>query len=415
MAQQLTLPEAIRLAIQNSQGLKIARNYQAATQINNSYGIAGGLPLVNATGTETQQITSLKQEYADPTNNKVSNNARSNVYNAGVGASELIYNGSRVVNAKKRLGVTEDQSAQYLNSRTLVLLYNVALKYYDIVRQETYASTLQRSIDVSAQKLQIVQVQQQAGLANNADLFQAQVDLNTQKLNMEAQTLVVSQGKSDLLVLLTLNPDSTIEIKDTILVDQTLRLDSVLQSISNNPDIVAANQQVMINRFVEKEVGAQRYPSVGVGLGYNFAHTNNAAGFNLLNQSYGPYGSITLAVPIFNGNIYKKQEQIARINTNTASLQKDTLTLNYTGNIVKSYQAYNNNLSQLKTAKTNFDIAQQLLDLLLLKFKYHQATIIDIKTAQQSFENAGFQLVNISFAAKMAELQLKRYAGRLDF
>jgi outer membrane protein len=413
--QELSLRDALHIAIRNSQGVQIAKNNQAIAHIYNSYGVAGGLPLVNAIGGDNQQLTSIRQEYSNPANNKISNNAASNVYNAGVNATELVYNGFRVVTAKKRLGVTEEQAGQQLSSRSLTLIYNVTLKYFDIVRQQNYAGTLQSSITVSDQKLQIVQAQQKAGMANNADLFQAQVDLNTQKLNLETQELVVSQDKSDLLTLLNLNPDSTITIQDTILVDKTLRLDSVLNAVPNNPDIVAANQQVSINHYLEKEVGSQRYPSLSVGAGYNFVHTKNAAGFSLLNQSFGPYAGLTLAVPIFNGNIYKKQQQAAHINTSTAELQKDTLSLNYTSNIVKSWQAYNNNLKQLETAKENYDLALQLLNLLLLKFKLHQATIIDIRTAQESYENAGFQLVNISYAAKTAEVQLKRYANQLEY
>jgi len=38
---------------------------------------------------------------------------------------------------------------------------------------------------------------------------------------------------------------------------------------------------------------------------------------------------------------------------------------------------------------------------------------VDVKNAQQSFENAGYILINVSFAAKSAEVQLRRYANQL--
>jgi outer membrane protein TolC len=98
-----------------------------------------------------------------------------------------------------------------------------------------------------------------------------------------------------------------------------------------------------------------------------------------------------------------------------ANLQKDTLVLNYTANAVKSFQAYNNNLQQLETAKQNYELSQKLLDLVTQRFQLRQATIVDVKNAQQSFENAGYLLVNISYAAKAAEIQLKRYANRLKY
>lgn len=413
--QPLTLHDAVATALKNNLGIQIAHNNINIADINNSYGMAGGLPTVTATGADVEQVNSLKQEYANAANNKTSNNAASNNLSAGITASMLVYNGGRVTAAKQRLGTTALQSRQQLSARALTLVYNVMLRYYDVIRQQNYAKTLQQSIEVSKQKLAVVQAQQNVGMANNADLFQAQVDLNTQVQNLQAQQLVIDQDKTDLLTLLTLNPDSSIVINDTITVDKSITLASVLDAVHKNPDIMAASQQVMINQFMAKETAAQRYPSFSVNGGYNFSHTQNAAGFSLLNQSYGPFAGVGVSIPVFNGNIYKKQKEVADINIKNAELMKDTLEINYTANTVKSWQAYNNNLQQLETAKANYELSQKLLNLAMQRFQLRQATIVDIKNAQQSFENAGYLLINTSFAAKVAELQLKRYANQIGY
>jgi outer membrane protein TolC len=194
-----------------------------------------------------------------------------------------------------------------------------------------------------------------------------------------------------------------------------MNLAAVISAIQSNPDIVAADQQIRINEFIEKETGTLRYPSLGANAGYNFARTKNAAGFSLLNQSYGPYAGFTVTVPIFNGSIYRKQQEVAGINVTTARLQRDTLSLGYASNAVKNWQAYTNNLQQLETARATYELSRKLLDLVLQRFQYKQATIVDVKNAQQSFEDAGFQLVNISFAAKSAEITLRRYANQLTY
>lgn len=412
-AQELTLDDALSIALKNNLGIQIAHNEVDIAEINNSYGVAGGLPFVQGTATGNQQLTSIRQEYSNPANNKTSNNARSTNLTAGLSADILLYNGGRVVNAKNRLETTEMQSRQLLDSRVQNLMYSVMLKYYDIVRQQSYAKTLETSIAASQQRLDIVKKQQAVGVANDADLFQSQVDRNTQIQNLQAQQLVVDQGKTDLLTLLTLKPDSVVLIRDTILVNSNMQLDSILSAISQNPDVQAAYQQISINQYIEKEVGAQRYPALLLNAGYNFSHTVNAAGFSLLNQSYGPYIGLGLTIPIFNGNIYKKQQEVAGINVKTASLQKDTLLLGINSSAVKSWQAYQNNLKQLETAKMNYDLSQKLLDLVLKRFQYKQATIVDVKNAQQSYESAGFIMINVSYAAKVSEIQLRRLANRL--
>ena len=416
-AQPLTRDEAVRIALKNNLGIELARNIVAIASMNNNYGIAGGLPVVTGSITDQENSPSFRQVYSNPASNKSSNNAFSNNLSGGINGYMLLYNGQRVVNARRQLNTVEAQTRQVLSSRALLLVNNVLLKYYDVVRQQSYAKTLQSSIDAQKQQLAIVQAQQSVGLANNADLFQSQVDLNTQIQNLQAQQLVIDQDKTDLLTLMTLNPDSAIVVEDTILIDRTIQLSGILSAVQDaNPDVITANMQITVNQYIEKQVGALRYPSLSMTGGYNYSRTNNSSASQyspLFSLNYGPYVGVTLSIPIFNGNIYRKQQEIAGINTKNARLVRDTLLLGYTANAVKSWQAYNNNLQQVETAKANYDLSRKLLDLVMQKFQLKQATIVEVKNAQQSFESAGFLLVNVSYAAKAAEITLRRYANQL--
>jgi outer membrane protein len=413
VAQHITLDTAIMLALKNSPGLLIAKNNINIAGISNNYGFAGGLPVVQSTANVTQQMTSLEQKYSNPLNNKSSSNAPSNNIAAGLAASVPVFEGFRVVNEKHRLEEVETQTRFQYGSRAQIVIYNVILKYYDIVRQQEYAKTINASIEASKQKLDIVKKQQSVGVANDADLFQSQVDLNTQLQSLQAQQLIIDQDKTDLLTLMILSPDSAITIQDTIIVDRDIRLDSILIAAYDNPDIQAAYQQIKINQYLEREVGSARYPSAALNLGYNFSHTSNPEGFNILNQTYGPFVGFGLTIPIFNGGIYKRQQQIAGINVTTAQYQRDTLMQSVHSTAVKNWQAYQNNLKQLETVKQNYDLSLRLLNLVLMRFQYRAATIVDVTLAQQSFENAGFQLINVSYAAKAAEIQLRRLANQL--
>ena len=71
-------------------------------------------------------------------------------------------------------------------------------------------------------------------------------------------------------------------------------------------------------------------------------------------------------------------------------------------------------MQQLKTEQQNYILSNQLLELALERFKYKQATIVDVKNAQQSFEASGYRLVNLHYAAKFAEIELKRLSNQLS-
>ena len=418
-AQQLRLQDAVSIALKNSLDIQLVKNNLQINDINNDIGIAGGLPLVTATGSDNEQSVNINQKISQKINGKDStynierNGATSNQLSGGVSGGILLYNGLRVKATKKRLEELEKQSQQYVNSQIQNVIASVMTSYYDVVRQQGYIKTIDQSIAVAQKKLDIIKVQQSVGLANNADLFQSQLDLNNLLQTKNSQQLVIDQAKTGLLTLLTLKPDSVITISDTILVDRSIVLGNILDNLPSNPDIIAADDQIRINELIEKETAAQRYPSLRASAGYNYVRNQTSAGQTLLNQQYGPLAGFNFVIPIYNGSIYKRQQKIASINTRNAGLQKDITTRNYASDAVKTYQAYSSSLVQLDTAKANLELAQKLIGLVLQRFQLRQNTIVDVTIAQQTFETASFSLINLSYASKASEIELKRLISKL--
>jgi outer membrane protein TolC len=408
----LNLPDAINIALKNSLDLQLAQNKISTDSINNNIGIAGGLPVVTGTINDNEQVSSINQKLN--TGTTISRAAAaSNALNANITGSILLYNGGRVIATKKRLAELEKQSRIQLTSQVQTIISDVMTAYFDIIRQQTYVKTIDRSIETANQKLEIVKVSQRAGLANNADLFQAQIDLNVLIQSKQAQQTVIGQAKTELLRLLTLNPDSSITVVDTILVDRGLLLEPILASLPKNADVLAADQLVLINTQVVKETEALRYPSIRATSGFNFARNQAAAGQTLLNQSYGPFVGVNVSIPIYNGGIYRRQKKTAEINVHNAEIQKSILLRDYSSQVVKFYQSYADALKQLDTEVQNYRLAGQLMDLSLKRFQLRQATIIEVRNAQQNFEQSGYRVVNLSFAAKAAEIGLKKLANQL--
>lgn len=411
-AQVLTLEEAINIALKNSLDIEIARNNFEASQISNHLSIAGGLPEVTGSLTDNQSLTNLNQQLSNGTTTKRNGNAN-NALNAGVDASYLLFNGLRVKATKARLEALERQSSQQINLQIQNLIASVMVKYYDIVRQGSYIKTIQQSIDVTLQRKKLVDARQSVGLANNADTYQAQLDLTASRQELQSQKLILVQAKADLMNLLTQRPDSTFEIRDTIVVDRNVDLDAVRRELKNNPEFLTAEQQISINELIAKEIGAQRYPSVSVNGGYNYSRSQNAAGFTLLNQNSGPFIGLSLQIPIFNGGIFKRQKMVAEIDISNAVNTRQSMLNDLETFAIKAWQAYGNNLERLETERENNRVAADLLALVQQRFEYGVGTIVDVREAQRSFVEAGFRLVNLSYAAKIAEVELKRLASKL--
>ena len=58
----LTLKNAIDTTLSNSFDIRIAGNNVGINKVNNSYGVAGGLPSINASVSDNQSITNVNQK-----------------------------------------------------------------------------------------------------------------------------------------------------------------------------------------------------------------------------------------------------------------------------------------------------------------------------------------------------------------
>lgn len=413
-AQELTLQNAINLALKNSFDIQIAKNNVTISNINNHIGIAGGLPTVTATASDQENIVNINQKLN--TGTEISRNgATSNFLNLNVTGTMLLYNGYRVIATKKRLQEIENQSQQLLNAQIQNTIATVMVRYFEIVRQQRFVKTLELSIALSNKQLELVKVKQNLGLANNTDLFQTEIGLNTRLQDLENQRLIIAQAKTDLLNTLLLKPDSLISINDTILVAENVDLASVINGIQQNPEIISLNQQIKINELIEKETAALSLPSVRANTGLNYGRNQANGGQLLLNQSYGPFISLGVTLPIYTGTANKKQQQIATINTKNAQLQKDNVLQNFLANATRTFKAYSSNLQQVKTQQNTCLIADQLVTLVQQRYQLAQATTLEIIEALRSYEEASFRLTNLTFNAKIAEIELKRLSGKLGF
>ncbi len=411
-SQTLSLSDAINIALKNSLEIEVLKNNVDVAKNNNHIGVAGGLPTVTATLNDNEQYTNVNQKLNTGVVIK-RDGAAANQLGSNVTGSILLYNGKRVKATKNRLEQLEQQSQQFLNAQVQNTIASVMTGYYDIIRQQIYVKTLDQSIEVAQKRLEIVKAQQSVGMANNADLYQSQIDLNTLLQNRTSQELIIAQAKTDLLLLLNLTADTSLIIRDTILVDRAIALNDILKNVNRNAELMAADYQIKIAQQLVKETAALRYPTIRANLGYNYNRNQQTAGQLLLNQNSGPFVGVSVAVPIYNGTIFKRQQYAAEVNTKNAGLQKDIIKRNLTNTVVRTYQAYSINIQQMEEQKKNVALAKQLLDVVLQRYQLRQATILEVRQAQESFENAGYSLINLSFAAKAAEIELLRLANDL--
>ena len=411
----LSLNEAIQTALKNSYDIQLVENNLAIAKNNNNIGVAGGLPNITNTTNNNNTLTTINQTFPDANRNTSRNGVDGSTLNNGLNASMLLFNGYRVQATKSRLASLETQNKSLLESQLLNTISIVMQQYYNVVRQQAFLKTIQKSIETSKQRLEIIETRQKIGVANQADFLQSNLDLNALIQAEQNQLLIIDQAKADLLNTIVLPASTPVLINDSIQIDDQLVLSVVEAKMKTHPLLQSAQQLININQFLEKETKSLTYPTLRASTGYNYNSNKSAAGFILLNESYGPFLGVNLSIPLYNGGANKRAIKNAAINTNNAKIQFQNTEQNLTTELFKTYQSYKNSLKQTPIEIQNFEMSQSLLDLVMQKYQLGQATMVDVKQAQQSFETAGFRLVSLRFSAKIAEIELKRLSNQLTF
>ena len=411
----LSLKEAVTIALQNSYDIKLVENNLTAAQNNNNYGVAGGLPTVTANGNNNNTLTTINQTFPDASRNTTRSGVDGSTLNGGLTATMILFNGFRIAATKDRLASIEKQSEAALQTQLLNTSSVVMQQYYNVIRQAAFLKTIEKSIEASEERVAIVKTRQSVGLANQADLLQSSLDLNALIQAKQNQLVVLEQVKADLYNSMVVPANSNYTFTDSIMVDQKVSLSDVESKMKAHPLLQSAQQLINVNQFLEKETKALMYPTLRANTGFNYNSNKSTAGFILLNESYGPFLGFNLSVPIYAGSANKRAYKNAQINTVSAKIQYDNTAQDLATELFKTYKNYQNSLQQTPIEVQNYEMSEALLSLVMEKFKLGQATIVDVKQAQQSFETAGFRLTSLKFSAKIAEIELKRMSNQLSF
>lgn len=412
IAQKITLEEAVGIALNKNLQIQIARNEAEIAHKQNSAGAAGMLPSVTLNAADNPSLTNLKQELSNGTvierDNVLSNNV-----NANIALGYTLFDGMKMFATRKRLQEMEAMGQNKLKAQMQNIVSTVIQKYSYIVAQQASLKVFNQLLEISKQRYDLVKIREAAGLANNTDVYLAQLDLDTRTQNLINQQVFIKNGYADLNTVLNLPADSVYEIDAVLPTNTTLQKTQLDTAFKANPELLMAENTVVISLQSQKEAEGIRLPTVRLNAAYGYALTQSQAGFTLLNQNYGPNAGISLGLPLYNGNVNSNNIAIAKLQTKNATLNQQQTRLNLSSSYEQAWQKYSTALVQVANDETSLQTAQKYLELMQQRYKLGQSTVLDYREAQRSYEETAYRLVSNRYTLKLAETDLLRLTGQL--
>ncbi len=409
----LTLDEAIKIAIENNYGVVIAKNEVEIGKINNTWGNAGALPVISATGNKTIATNSIEQELQNGTLIK-RNGASVNNMNAGLAVSWRFFDGLRMFATKKRLEELEKTGELNFRKMTNETTYNVIATYYLIVSLQQQTKATNDMIGLYKERLKIADARFTIGTGNKPDVLQAQVDLNEQQSSLLLINNNINVGKTNLNIILARDPLTKFETIDSFTLTTPPDFLALQQKIiQQNPDVMLAQSNLAVLIQSKKELYSLGLPSATLNTNYNFLRNKSAAGFTLLNQIYGPSASIGISIPIFNGGVAKQQLKVADINIKNQTIVNEQLKNQLLGAFTNAFLNYNNGLKLADMEQKNLLLVKENNFINVERFKKFSITSVELRQGQIYYTDAQARLINAQYQAKIAEAEMLLLAGEI--
>lgn len=413
----LTLEEAIATALHNNYDIQLSRNDSMVAALDYSYRNAVFLPRLNATAGTNWNVNNQRQTLADGTKRE-QNNIKSNNINAALNLNWTLFDGLKMFATRDKAEELIKLGEFTIKNQVVNTVAAVITTYYNIVRQKQQLRAIEEQMQVSQTRVTLAERKLDIGVGAKPDVLQSKVDLNAQKAAILEQQTLIEQLKEQLNQVLNVQAATAYEVTDSIPLNTNLALGDIQNSIENtNPLLLLSRKNIDIAGYTLKERRAERFPTVSFNSVYNFTRTNNQTVINpfspLFNQSKGLNYGLTAAIPILNGFNTKRLIRQAELDIRYQELLYDNQKSQVNLSVINAFKEYEQQKKALALEEENILLAKENVSIAVEVYRLSAATIIQLREAQKSLEDAYNRLIAARYNTKVAETELMRLKGEL--
>ncbi|QHS61324.1 TolC family protein [Chitinophaga agri] len=418
-AQQILTPDqAIDLALKNNYDIRLAKNDAAITANDYAYANLAFAPRVNGTANKNWTATQTKQEFANG-NKRDTSGIRASTLSANVNLAWTLFDGLKMFATKQKLESLRDLGELAVKDQVINTVANVIAGYYNVVQQKQQLRNLSEQLSISEERVKLSDAKFQTGLGPKTDWLQSKVDYNALKASYLRQQTLIDQSKATLNQLMAVEAGNTqYDVMDTIPLNLDLSYAGLRQeALQKNTGIKVAQQNLTVSQLQLKESKGDFFPVINFNSAYNYSRVNSNAATNSFSPVYNQNGVLTYGfsatIPIFNGLNVRRQVNAAKLNVGYQQLALENTRTLVDLSLTSAFKDYEYYKTAVTLEDENLGLARENVMVAMERFRQGVSTVIEMKEAQQSLEDAYNRLINARYNIKLAETQLLRLNGML--
>ena len=201
----ITLEKAIEYSLENSNDIKIAKNDLKINDNNTSLGSAGLLPSIVINSGYNQSVSNSEFEFnsfldfgGGSMDEIEANNASSASFSSSIGLSYTLFNGFSGIYNLKKFNYLDDLSKNNLQLQIENKIMEVVMKYYEFINKKNLFNLLEETHNISASRYERILEKSKYGLTSSLELLNAEIDLNTDLVNLNNSRIDYENSRSEL-------------------------------------------------------------------------------------------------------------------------------------------------------------------------------------------------------------------------
>ncbi len=413
--QILTKEEAIDLILENNLDIQVARNTKLIDDNNASILNSGYLPSVtgNASGSIDKQDSEGVLASGDT---RTAEGAETRRYTAALNVNYTLFDGlGRYYNYKsfqERSKQSELEVRQTIEN-TILQLFTV---YYEAARLTENTATLEQALEISKERLKRAQYQFEFGQNTGLDVLNAEVDINTDSINLLNSRQQLRNTMRDLNLILNRDLTSQFKTDTTVTFVPELQMERMYNEAQlNNVRLQIVEKDINMGLNDIRVAKSGYLPTIGLTgtYGWNESSNNSPLAFTLQNTSTGVTGTINLTWNLFDGGSTITGIKNAKIAYKNWEIAKKQIQLEVERDIRNAWDSYTNALYVLEVQEKNLQTNQNNFKRTDERYKLGQVTSIEFRQAQLNLLNAELAKSQAKYNAKLAELQMLQISGQL--
>ncbi len=337
-------------------------------------------------------------------------------YNAGISASQTIFEGGKNLLSTKSARLSRDITSQSLTENEANLVYSVKNAFFTVISAEHTAKNASAALERIEDQFTLVSERDKLGLADPTELTQIKVSKAQNQLTLLQAQNTLQKAVESLAGLLAMPLDTPIGLVDPgIVVAAPGPMEEYIKlALENHPQVMQAEMSLQKARLSKLSSWANYLP--GINASYSYSWSNSEMPESFVQFDDEAKWSVGLSA---NWNLFSGVSRIASIQSANSMLRdaENSLLLvkqSIEASVRDAYRNLQEADARIQLSDARLEDARLNEELFVEKYGLGDCTLLELLQAELSLQQAETEAISAQFDYNMAISELLRLSGKID-